>query len=192
MKRHEDTLGAGCSTQQPDVKLQCPKKIQVLNVPTIISAQRTVDKLKIHFQTQSNGGGEVLDVEYPTSVKGCAFITFVTDKDANNVLKCEQILKFDKKEYKLEVCEAGRGESTTDDVQVMQFVSTKLDTSHFSTDLAQDLILKHGLEIVNYQGSIVEIKGSFSSLKELRRNLMNVTFHQLPCAVTESEQLTNN
>ncbi|XP_072905195.1 RNA-binding protein 43-like [Hemitrygon akajei] len=192
MNRREATLGAGCSTQQPERKIQCPKKIQVLNVPTI-STEKIVDKLTIHFQIRKNGGGEVLDVEYPTSVEGCAFVTFVNEEDANNVLKQEQILEVDKEQYKLKICEVENGESATDKVQVIQFVIAKLDTGRFHTKMVQELILRHRFEILNYQGSVAMIKGSFSSLKELRRILMKYNIYQQSLiAVTDSGQSTDS
>ncbi|XP_069778224.1 RNA-binding protein 43-like [Narcine bancroftii] len=178
-------LGRECRSQQSEVKSQHPKKIQVQNIPKLKSVQQTLDKLTIHFQTQSNGGGEVQMVEYPTCVKDCAFITFVTEKDANNVLKHEQILKLDKKKYKLEVCRAGEGESTTDDVQVIEFVCAQLDTSNFTTEMVHQLIQKYNFEILSHQGSIVKIKGSFSSLKQLRNKLMDLI-------ISRPMPLTNN
>ncbi|XP_078253272.1 RNA-binding protein 43-like isoform X2 [Rhinoraja longicauda] len=186
MKRHGAQFGAGCSAQQPGKNLQQSKKIQVFNVPAIISEQRTLDKLIIHFQTLSNGGGEVLDVHYPTRVPGNAFITFAKKEDADNVLKREQILKLDQKNYKLDVCEVGRGETASDDVQVFEFVRTKLDPRYFPSKMALQLIHEHHFQVISEQGSIVDIQGSFSSLKELRRNLMDLIVHQPTHVVTEN------
>ncbi|XP_032872792.1 RNA-binding protein 43-like [Amblyraja radiata] len=175
MKRQDGAqLGAGCCTQQPEETLQRSKKIQVLNVPAILPEQRTLDKLIIHFQARNNGGGEVSDMEYPTTVAGRAFITFAKEEDADNVLKREQILKLDQQDYKLDVREVGGGETE----QVIEFVSTKLDTRDFPSKMARQLIHEHRFQIVSDQGSTVEIRGSFSSLKELRRNLMDVIMPQ--------------
>eukprot|EP00061_Rhincodon_typus_P004322 g22298.t1 len=65
-----------CMVRNPETMPQSPKKIQVLNVPGNVPVQRLLHKLTIYFQKSSNGGGEVLDVEYPTSVKDCAYVIF--------------------------------------------------------------------------------------------------------------------
>ncbi|XP_055520853.1 RNA-binding protein 43-like [Leucoraja erinacea] len=187
MKRQDEAqLGAGCCAQQPEETLQRSKKIQVLNVPAILPEQRTLDKLIIHFQARGNGGGEVLDMEYPTTVAGRAFITFAKEEDADNVLKREQILKLDQQDYKLDVREVGGGETTSDTVQVIEFVSTKLDTRDYPSKTARQLIHEHRFQIVSDQGSMVVIRGSFSSLKELRRKLTDLIVPQSTRAVTGS------
>ncbi|XP_062913401.1 RNA-binding protein 43-like isoform X1 [Mobula hypostoma] len=193
MERREATPGAGCSTWQPEMEIPCPKKIQVLNVPTIFPEQKTVNKLTMHFQKRTNGGGEVLDVKYPTSVEGCAFVMFVKEEDANNVLKHEQKLMIDKEEYTLKVCEVGSGENATDKVQVIEFVIAKLDTGRFPTGMVHNLIRKHKFEIVSYHGSVAKIKGTFSSLKELREILMKYyEYLQTVTPVTDSGQSTDS
>ncbi|XP_062913409.1 RNA-binding protein 43-like isoform X2 [Mobula hypostoma] len=178
MERREATPGAGCSTWQPEMEIPCPKKIQVLNVPTIFPEQKTVNKLTMHFQKRTNGGGEVLDVKYPTSVEGCAFVMFVKEEDANNVLKHEQKLMIDKEEYTL---------------KVIEFVIAKLDTGRFPTGMVHNLIRKHKFEIVSYHGSVAKIKGTFSSLKELREILMKYyEYLQTVTPVTDSGQSTDS
>ncbi|XP_078397008.1 uncharacterized protein LOC144679917 isoform X2 [Cetorhinus maximus] len=171
--------------------LQNPKKIQVLNVPKTIPVPRMLDKLTIYFQKPRNGGGEVLDVEYPTSVKDCAYIIFEKEEDANNVLKREHVLVLDETKYKLEVREVEKGHSNADDEQVMLFVSTKLDTSHFPKGKARQLIFRHDFQVANSKGCIVEIKGSFSSLKNLRSDLMNLILHQSPQEVADLRHSAN-
>ncbi|XP_067887587.1 uncharacterized protein si:dkey-154b15.1 isoform X2 [Heterodontus francisci] len=170
---------------------QNPKKIQVLNVPKDIPVERLVNKLTIHFQKPSNGGGEVLDVDYPTTVKQCAYIIFEKEEDANSVLKREHVLKLDEKKYKLEVREADEGHINADNEEVMLFVITKLDISHFPHRKARQLIFRHDFQIVSYKAFIVEIKGSFSSLKKLRSDLMSLIPHQLPHAVTDLRHSAN-
>ncbi|XP_041044960.1 uncharacterized protein si:dkey-154b15.1 isoform X2 [Carcharodon carcharias] len=170
---------------------QNPKKIQVLNVPKTIPVPRMLDKLTIYFQKPRNGGGEVLDVEYPTSVKDCAYVIFEKEEDANNVLKREQVLVLDGTKYKLEVREVEKGHNNADDEQVMLFVSTKLDTSHFPKGKARQLIFRHDFQVVNSKGCIVEIKGSFSSLKNLRSDLMNLILHRSPQEVTDLRHSAN-
>ncbi|XP_067834935.1 uncharacterized protein si:dkey-154b15.1 isoform X2 [Heptranchias perlo] len=172
--------------------LHNPKKIQVLNVPNIISEERMLDKLTIHFQRQSNGGGEVLDVEYPTSVKHCAYIIFEKEEDAKNVLKREHTLQLEEKKYKLDIREIEEGHSNTDNEQVIQSVRTKLNILHFPTGKARQLIFRHGFQVVSYKGSIMEIKGSFTSLKKLQSDLMNLFPRQSPHVVTDLGHSAND
>ncbi|XP_038664813.1 uncharacterized protein LOC119972346 isoform X2 [Scyliorhinus canicula] len=168
---------------------QIPKKIQVLNVPKAIPVPRMLNKLTIHFQKPSNGGGEVLDVEYPTSVNNVAYIVFTKEKDANNVLKQEHVLQIEKKTYKLEVREVEKGLHNADSEQVIQFVTTALDTRHFPKEKALQLIFRHDLEIVHSSGCIVEVKGSFPSLRKLRSDLMDLIHHSSPQQVTNLTHL---
>ncbi|GCB62421.1 hypothetical protein scyTo_0014492, partial [Scyliorhinus torazame] len=133
--------------QEAEMMSQIPKKIQVLNVPKAIPVPRMLNKLTIYFQKPSNGGGEVLDVEYPTRVNNCAYIIFKKEEDANNVLKQEHVLQIEKKTYKLEVREVEKGFRNADSEQVIQFVTTTLDTSHYPKEKALQLIFRHDLEI---------------------------------------------
>ncbi|XP_048384474.1 uncharacterized protein LOC125451445 [Stegostoma tigrinum] len=171
---------------------QDPKKIQVLNVPGNVPVQRLLHKLTIYFQKTSNGGGEVLDVEYPTGVKDCAYVIFEREADANNVLKGEHIFQLDNKKYKLEVREVEKVLNNNDNEQVMLFVKTKLDTSCFPEGKARQLIFRHNFQVIQSQGCIVEIKGSFPSLVKLRRDLMDVIIHQPTHAVSNQRHSANN
>ena len=50
--------------------------VEVLGVPNLLSNDRTIDKLLIHFLRPRNGGGEVRRVIYPTSVPGQALVIY--------------------------------------------------------------------------------------------------------------------
>ena len=50
--------------------------VEVLGVPDVLPAERTVDKLQVYFLTPKHGGGEVLKVLYPCYQAGQAFIIF--------------------------------------------------------------------------------------------------------------------
>ena len=50
--------------------------VEVLGVPDVMSPERTVDKLLIHFLRPRNGGGEVRRVIYPTHVTGQALVIY--------------------------------------------------------------------------------------------------------------------
>ncbi|XP_078072004.1 uncharacterized protein LOC144495637 isoform X2 [Mustelus asterias] len=190
MRRCKSSPSAPERLQEPEMTLQNPKKIQVLNIPDTIPVPQMLDKLTIYFQKAKNGGGEVLYVEYPTSVNNCAYIIFQKEEDANNVLKREHVLQLDNK-YKLEVREVEKGLSNADRKQVIQFVSTKLDTGCFPKGKAHQLIFRHDFEIIRSSGCIMEIKGSFSSLKKLRIDLMNLIQHPSPQEITNPGLLTN-
>ncbi|XP_072426161.1 uncharacterized protein [Chiloscyllium punctatum] len=191
MKRHQVKPTALERLGNPETMPQHPKKIQVLNVPENVSVQRLLDKLTIYFQKSSNGGGEVLDVEYSTGVKGCAYVIFEKEEDANNVLKREHVFTFDNKKYKLEVREVEKEPCDADDEQVMLFVTTKLDTSCFPERKALQLIFRHDFQVIRSQGCIVEIKGSFPSLVKLRTDLRNLTLPQPEHAVSSQSHSAN-
>ncbi|XP_048451939.1 uncharacterized protein LOC109935062 isoform X2 [Rhincodon typus] len=186
-----DNNACNARVRNPETMPQSPKKIQVLNVPGNVPVQRLLHKLTIYFQKSSNGGGEVLDVEYPTSVKDCAYVIFEKEEDANNVLKGEHIFQLDNKKYKLEVREVEEVLNDDDNEQVMLFVTTKLDTSCFPEGKARQLICRHNFQVIHSQGFIVEIEGSFPSLVKLRRDLMGFIIHQPTHAVSNQSYSAN-
>lgn len=52
------------------------RTLVVSGVPDALSPSRMADKLVIHFQRSKNHGGDVQHVQYPTNLKGVAFVTF--------------------------------------------------------------------------------------------------------------------
>ena len=51
------------------------RTVVVAGVPDVMSSERMSDKLTIHFQSARSHGGDVKEVQYPTHLKGVAFIT---------------------------------------------------------------------------------------------------------------------
>lgn len=56
--------------------------VVVDNLPASVSPCRMKNKLTIHFQSKHNGGGEVVDVTYPTTRPDQAYVTF---RDARGI-----------------------------------------------------------------------------------------------------------
>lgn len=53
------------------------RTVIVSGVPAALPPDRMVDKLTVHFQrVRRSDGGDVEEVEYPTSMDGVAFVTF--------------------------------------------------------------------------------------------------------------------
>ncbi|XP_043921945.1 uncharacterized protein LOC122797187 [Protopterus annectens] len=146
------------------------RKLCVWNVPKIFDVDRMIDKLTIHFLRPRNGGGEVLQVTYPTPVTGQAIITFEEKEVADRVLKKQHILELNGNLYPVEVTLAENSKEEEADLPML--VTTTVDLRHFPWDAdIKNVLLNHNFKTVNQSGSILEIKGFFSDLKILRTEL---------------------
>ncbi|XP_054029567.1 RNA-binding protein 43 [Dryobates pubescens] len=64
------------------------RKVVIAGVPDgLLQEDVMADILTIHFQKARNNGGDVEEVEYPTRLKGVAYITFEDQKVVESVLK---------------------------------------------------------------------------------------------------------
>ncbi|CAN0033525.1 unnamed protein product [Lampetra planeri] len=80
------------------------RRVWVRRVPLGHNEETLRDKLLIHFLKPSKGGGEVLEVIYPTEIPGCALLTFQDSQVARRVMKHKpHILSIDKVEHELQV-----------------------------------------------------------------------------------------
>ncbi|KAL2097567.1 hypothetical protein ACEWY4_006774 [Coilia grayii] len=61
--------------------------VVVDHLPCGVSPSRMKNKLTIYFQRKHNGGGEVVDVTYPTTRPDQAYVTFRDPRDVRRVLK---------------------------------------------------------------------------------------------------------
>ncbi|MBN3321149.1 RNF31 ligase, partial [Atractosteus spatula] len=65
-------------------------KIEVSRLPGGFPENKLKNKLTIYFQRRLNGGGEVLDVQYPTDQPNQAYVTFCNPQDAERVARKEE------------------------------------------------------------------------------------------------------
>uniref|UniRef100_UPI00398E6ACD uncharacterized protein isoform X5 n=1 Tax=Pristiophorus japonicus TaxID=55135 RepID=UPI00398E6ACD len=65
------------------------RRVHVLKIPVEFPGYRIKDKLIIFFQRARNGGGEIVDFQYPTLIPGSAVITFDDAKVAERLVQQE-------------------------------------------------------------------------------------------------------
>ncbi|XP_030052576.1 RNA-binding protein 43 [Microcaecilia unicolor] len=147
------------------------RTLRVDNVPSVTSDDRMHDKLLIHFLRPRNGGGEVLELKYPTEETGVAFLTFQEKEVAERILGRQHRLELDGKIYNLDVRRVER--LKTPDAEVYMFMRTTLDLHWFrDKDAVKQLVKKHGFKISSHTGLGIEIEGTFPALKRLRDELL--------------------
>ncbi|XP_069791065.1 RNA-binding protein 43-like isoform X2 [Narcine bancroftii] len=131
-----------------------------------------VDKLTIHFLRPRNGGGEVESVIYPTDIMGSAYITLEKKEVVDSILRRDQQIFEDKelrRKYPLKISQ--------NIVDVFSSVSVDLDSSIFEKNqelnkFLSELQSSHKiLQFSKRPDGRLHIKGSFSALKKLRREL---------------------
>ncbi|KAL6457593.1 hypothetical protein MHYP_G00345560 [Metynnis hypsauchen] len=141
--------------------------IEVRGVPDIDPSDRMVDQLKIHFLRRSNNGGDVLEVLYPTSTPGQAYVIFESDT-VPNVLRCTHVLEVDSRFYPIHVQEARLSE-------VDMEVETTLDINMFpSSQNALQLVKQRGFKVTELSPGRLRLKGSFLNLKLLHQKLAHL------------------
>ncbi|KAL7829968.1 hypothetical protein SRHO_G00310950 [Serrasalmus rhombeus] len=141
--------------------------IDVRGVPDIDPSDRMVDQLKIHFLRRSNNGGDVLEVLYPTSNPGQAYVIFESDT-VPDVLQNAHVLEVDSRFYPIHVQEARLSE-------VDMEVETTLNINMFpSWRKALQLVKQHGFEVAELSPGRLRLKGSFLNLKLLRKKLAHL------------------
>ncbi|XP_072882394.1 RNA-binding protein 43-like [Hemitrygon akajei] len=130
-----------------------------------------IDKLTIHFLRPRNGGGEVENVVYPTDVPGVAYVTFEKKEVMDSVLGHDQVFE-DKqlqKKYPLKIAQKS--------LDVFSTVSVDVDSSMFENSSEVKNVFR---EFENNNGNLqfsrrhdgkIRVTGSFSALKEFRKEL---------------------
>ncbi|KAL7829263.1 hypothetical protein AOLI_G00301480 [Acnodon oligacanthus] len=147
--------------------------IEVRGVPDIDPSDRMVDQLKIHFLRRRNHGGDVLEVLYPTSTPGQAYVIFESDT-VPDVLQHTHVLEVDSRFYPIRVQEARLSE-------VDMEVETTLDVNMFpSSRKALQLVRWHGFEVTELSPGRLRLKGSFLSLSLLRKKLTHPLAQGVP------------
>ncbi|XP_051879049.1 E3 ubiquitin-protein ligase RNF31-like isoform X2 [Pristis pectinata] len=80
------------------------QKVLLLNIPAELPEHRMKDKLIIFFQSCRNGGGEIVDLQYPSRIAGSAIITFADAKVAERVVQQgHHLFTYDSKVYPVEL-----------------------------------------------------------------------------------------
>ncbi|XP_036421853.1 uncharacterized protein si:dkey-154b15.1 [Colossoma macropomum] len=158
--------------------------LEVRGVPDIDPSDRMVDQLKIHFLRRSNNGDDVLEVLYPTSTPGQAYVIFESEK-VPGVLQCTHVLEVDSRFYPVHVQRARQSE-------VDMGVETTLDISMFPNPReALQLIEEHGFEVTKPSTGRLHLKGSFLNLKLLRKKLTHLLAQGVPLQSRSPPALSN-
>ncbi|XP_029444061.1 uncharacterized protein LOC115083988 [Rhinatrema bivittatum] len=165
-------MHACCAEASPEAgKGMDARKLCIHNVPSVTSDDRMHDKLLIHFLRPRNGGGEVLELKYPTEEAGMAFVTFEEREVADRILGRQHRLELDGKSYVLDVRRAER--PRTQGMEAYMLMRTTLDLRWFQDkDGVKELVRKHGFRVLSETGARTEIEGAFPALKKLRSELL--------------------
>ncbi|XP_028998326.1 uncharacterized protein LOC114850981 [Betta splendens] len=153
------------------------RTVVVSGVPDLLPGHRMRDKLTVHFQSRRRSrGGDVDAVEFPTDVRGLAFVTFDRAADAEAVALKEQQILTDAafpEEHALTVFPF-----TTD---VFFYVSgATVDLSMFDGDqasLIQSLRSAHRslrFQVLPRERKAL-VEGPFSAIRALRADLVSRT-----------------
>ncbi|XP_072531711.1 RNA-binding protein 43 [Salminus brasiliensis] len=160
-----------------------PAVIKVSGIPAIDLDDRMLDQLKIHFQRRSNSGADVLTV-LPTSTPDQAYVVFESD-NVPGVLQRNHVLEVDSKFYPVHVQRAHQSE-------VDMPVKTKLNMSMFPKPQDVWLLLRsNGFEATEIRPGILQLKGSFLSLKLLRKKLTELLVQDVLSQNTSPSALSN-
>ncbi|KAJ1098884.1 hypothetical protein NDU88_003991 [Pleurodeles waltl] len=131
------------------------------------------DKLLIHFLRPRNGGGEVLELLYPTEYAGVAIVTFELEEVADRILRRTHLLQLNSRSYHLEV---SRDVETTSKTQEdYMTIRTMLHFQLFpEKNKVKMLVEKCGLKVCSEMDDAMEIEGEFPALAELKNELLHV------------------
>ncbi|XP_054480029.1 uncharacterized protein si:dkey-154b15.1 [Anoplopoma fimbria] len=149
------------------------RTVVVTGVADLLTQDRMVDKLTIHFQSRRSSGGDVEEVKYPTNMDGVAFVTFHKAEDAERVVRKERHIMMDDEfptSFIITVFPFTR--------DVFLYVpSATVDLSVFGTDqisLIQSLRSTH--RSLRFRTSLQQMKatieGPFSAVQALRQDLI--------------------
>nr|XP_033787808.1 RNA-binding protein 43 [Geotrypetes seraphini]XP_033787809.1 RNA-binding protein 43 [Geotrypetes seraphini] len=171
------------------------RTLRIHSVPSVTSDDRMHDKLLIHFLRPRNGGGEVLELKYPTEEAGVALLTFQEKEVAERILGRQHRLELDGKIYNLDVRRVERPK--TPGAEVYMFMRTTLDLHWFrDKDAVKQLVKKHGFRVSSETGLEIEIEGTFPALKKLRDELLYLASAnkrpRAPSPLIKRHKLTEN
>ncbi|KAG9261047.1 RNA-binding protein 43 [Astyanax mexicanus] len=154
------------------------RTVVVSGVPDELCSSRMNDKLTIHFQCTRSHGGDVEMVQYPTHLKGVAFVTFDNWRDADRVVKSNQVLKDKefKEEHPLTVY--------TYTPEVAFYAYADLDLSLYPDPSTLIATLRSNHKSVRIQPSqnkpgFVSAEGPFAALQRLRKQLLSETQNKI-------------
>ncbi|KAK6325675.1 hypothetical protein J4Q44_G00050170 [Coregonus suidteri] len=150
------------------------RTVVVSGVPDTLSMSRMADKLFIHFQSSRSHGGDVEDIKYPSSFKGVAFVTFENTRDAEMVIRNEQIMcdKEFPQDYPLTVYKFTQ--------DVLFYINAKVNLSIFGDKEQQETVIQslqsahRSVRIcpLPSQESNASVEGPFTAVRALREDLL--------------------
>ncbi|KAJ7991898.1 hypothetical protein DPEC_G00288640 [Dallia pectoralis] len=142
--------------------------VEVLGVPgNLLSPDRMIDKLTIHFLRPRNGGGEVLEVAFPTSSSRRAVVVFEMPEVAASVLQHIQVLEVEGQHFPLQVWRTDRPEFDMP-------VKATLDVTMFSSDDVWRLLKSHGFQVTGRGPGLLLVHGSFLKLRDVKAQLQQL------------------
>ncbi|XP_062375839.1 uncharacterized protein si:dkey-181m9.8 isoform X2 [Sardina pilchardus] len=88
------------------------RTVVVERLPRGVSPNRMRNKLTIYFQRKHNGGGEVVDVTYPTTLPDQAYVTFRDPRDVRQVLRQpNRVIGWNEQQFPIQVKKFDRSQS---------------------------------------------------------------------------------
>ncbi|XP_059812500.1 uncharacterized protein si:busm1-163l24.3 [Hypanus sabinus] len=168
------------------------RTIEVSDLPTGLSKRSLEDKLMIHFLRAKNGGGEIIDVVFPTEFLSSALIVFEEAEVAQRVLQTEnQILTVNGKQHKLKVKSAD-SEIKVD--QVIPHISMTIDYGKLldGKRLMKRLQKTHRDIQFGFDPKVEQctVGGTFSAVKELSgkiHHLLTLNSDQSSASLNETK-----
>uniref|UniRef100_UPI003AADDE82 RNA-binding protein 43 n=1 Tax=Centroberyx gerrardi TaxID=166262 RepID=UPI003AADDE82 len=163
-------------------------RIEVSGVPDVFPADRTVDKLLIHFLRPRHGGGEVLRVLYPSRRPGQAFVIFEEPEVAARILQRSHVLEVDNRQFPLTVKAADSPKSQVDlPVEATLHLSKFLDKAE-----VHRLLGSHGFVVTEQHKDQVRVKGSFTKLRAVKARLEELLNSQTQTRILSSGAVPKN
>ncbi|CAL8299033.1 unnamed protein product [Lota lota] len=157
--------------------------VEVIGVPDLMSVDRTVDKLLIHFLRPRNGGGEVRRVIYPTHLPGRALVIYDEPDVAFRVLQNRRHeLQIGDQHFSLEVKPVDRPELDLP-------VEATLNVTMIADEGAlKRLLHRHGFEIIEQDSrrGQVRVKGSMMMLRSFKAETQKLLKAQTPPRLSSS------
>ncbi|XP_072417651.1 uncharacterized protein [Chiloscyllium punctatum] len=170
------------------------RTIQVSDLPTGISKRTLEDKLMIHFLRSKNGGGEIIDIVFPSESATSALIVFEEAEVAQRVLNVgNHVLGIAGKHYKLKV------ESACSEIKVDQIICHISMTIDYGKLLGGKRLMKYLQKkysnvqfIFDQKADKCNVAGNFSQIQELSgeiHHLLSLKPNQTNSGFHEAEQL---
>ncbi|XP_041029590.1 uncharacterized protein si:busm1-163l24.3 [Carcharodon carcharias] len=173
------------------------RTIQVSALPTRISKQSLEDKLMIHFLRSKNGGGEIIDILFPSESAASALIIFEEAEVAQRILRVgNHVLEINGKHHKLKV------EPACTEIKVDQVICHVSMTIDYGKLLGGKRLMSHFQKThrdihfnFDQKAEQCNVSGTFSAIQELSggiHHLLNLNPNQTNSDSYENEQRHHN